>query len=91
MDHGSTLVKYYSKNIILLPLTDVADAMLTQSGEEVDHVRSKGHVSCVRVIAYVMVWGCLFQFKVDAFRKEYNNISFIGNDLERRLYDTSVS
>ena len=38
---------FYSKNIILHLLADVTDAMLTQSGEEVDHVRSKGHVSAL--------------------------------------------
>ena len=58
---------FYSKNIILLPLTDVADVMLTQSDEKVNHVRSKGRVG---VKAYVMLWAVVC-FKVDAFRKEY--------------------
>ena len=38
---------FYSKYITLLPLTDVADVMLTQSGEKVNHLRSKGHVSAL--------------------------------------------
>ena len=37
---------FIQKNILLL-LTDVADAMLMQSGEEVNHVRSKGQVSAL--------------------------------------------
>ena len=70
-----------------MPLTDVADIMLTQSGEKVSHVRSKGHGSALLLTSCIGV----VYFKVDVFRKEYNNVSFMGNDLERRLYDTSVS
>ena len=50
-------------------------------------MRSEGHVSALLLTSY---FGVVY-FKVDAFRKEYNNVNFIGNDLERRLYDTSVS
>ena len=70
-----------------MSLTDVADVMLTQSGEKVNHVRSKGHVSTLLLTS---CYGVVY-FKVDAFQKEYSNVNFMGNDLERRLYGTSVS
>ena len=57
-----------------MPLTDVADVMLTQSGKKVNHVRSKGHVSALLLTS---CFGVVY-FKVDAFRKEYNNVNFMG-------------
>ena len=50
-------------------------------------MRSKGHVSALLLMS---CFGVVY-FKVDVFKKEYNNVNFMGNDLERRLYDTSVS
>ena len=55
------------------------------SSEKVNHVRSKDHVSALLLTS---CFGVVY-FKVDIFQKEYN-VSFMGNDLERRLYDTSV-
>ena len=45
--------------------------MLTQSGEEVNHVRSKGYVSAL----LFTLWFRVVFFKVDAFRKKYNNVN----------------
>ena len=47
-------------------------------------MRSKGNVSA---LLFMSCFGVVY-FKVDVFRKEYNNVNFMGNDLERRLYDT---
>ena len=46
-------------------------------------MRSKSHVSVL------LLTSCFGDFKVDAFRKKYNDVNFMGKDLERRLYDTS--
>ena len=61
-----------------------ANILLTQSSEKVNQVRSKGNVS---TLLFMSCFGVVY-FKVDVFRKEYNNVNFMGNDLERRLYDT---
>ena len=59
--------------------------MLPQSGEKVNHVRSKGHVSST-----LLITSCFGVVFFQGFRKEYNDVNFMGNDLERRLFDTSV-